>query len=231
MENILENNIGVTKCGHIYCYTCLKVTYERYKNCPVCKRGLEHGDIWKISYKDQITDQTEKIDTEFDKLISEVGTKLAHLIKYIKESKKHIIIFSQWHELLEKIGKVLDKHEIKNLFCKGNVYQKDKAIREFNENDTVKVIMLSSDSTAAGTNLTKASVVIFIDPIYGEYKVRKNQEKQAIGRAYRLGQKNIVEVVRFIIQDTIEEEIYNINVKEDKKMINVDNTLDEILIN
>ena len=60
--------------------------------------------------------------------------------------------------------------------------------------------MLSSDSTAAGTNLTKASQVIFIDPIYGDYKFRKDQEKQAIGRAHRLGQKSQIKVIRFIIQ-------------------------------
>lgn len=77
--------------------------------------------------------------------------------------------------------------------------------------------MLSSDSTAAGTNLTKASQVIFIDPIYGDYKFRKDQERQAVGRAHRLGQKSNIKVIRFIIKETVEEEIYKMNMEEDKK--------------
>jgi SNF2 family DNA or RNA helicase len=42
-------------------------------------------------------------------------------------------------------------------------------------------------------------------------------EGQAIGRAHRTGQTKQVSVVRFIIKDTVEEEIYNENIKEDAK--------------
>jgi hypothetical protein len=42
-------------------------------------------------------------------------------------------------------------------------------------------------------------------------------EWQAIGRAYRMGQTKKVNVVRFIMKDTVEEEIYKINKEEDKK--------------
>ena len=69
----------------------------------------------------------------------------------------------------------------------------------------------------AGTNLTKATQVILLDPIYGNYEYRKNQEKQAIGRAHRLGQHNNIKVIRFIIENSIEEEIYVMNVDEDRK--------------
>jgi SNF2 family DNA or RNA helicase len=42
-------------------------------------------------------------------------------------------------------------------------------------------------------------------------------EGQAIGRAHRTGQTKQVSVVRFIIKDTVEEEIYNENLIEDVK--------------
>ena len=119
--------------------------------------------------------------------------------------------------LLQKIGNILSEYGIKNVYCKGNVYQRDKAIREFNMNDNIKVIMLSSDSAASGINLTKAKRVVFVDQIYGSYEYRYNTRWQAIGRVYRLGQVNNVKVVQFIIKNTIEEEIYENNVAEDKK--------------
>ena len=119
--------------------------------------------------------------------------------------------------MFANVGEVLDDYGIKNVFCKGNVWQRDKAIREFNSDKNIKVIMLSSESAASGTNLTKAEMVILLDPVYGTYEYRRNTEWQAIGRAYRMGQTKQVQVVRFIVKNTVEEEIYNMNKSMDKE--------------
>jgi hypothetical protein len=151
-------------------------------------------------------------------LISKVGTKLANLIFFLKKNDTHTIIFSQWDDLLKNVGEVLNDYGIKNVFCKGHVWQRDKAIRDFQENNDIKVIMLSSESAASGTNLTKADTVIFLDPVYGTSEYRKNTERQATGRAHRMGQTKQVKVVRFIIKNTVEHEIYDLNIIEDKKL-------------
>ena len=211
LSPIPENDIGVTRCGHIFCFECLKLTVTNNHKCPACREQLGNGDVSLISYvKEGETNTDEK------ELINTLGTKLAHLILYLKSSNEHTIIFSQWDGLLIKIGRILKEHNIPNVFCKGHCFQRDKAIRDFNDDDKIKVIMLSSDRAAAGTNLTRASQIIFIDPIYGDYKYRKDQERQAIGRAYRLGQKSQIKVVRLLIKGSIEEEIYNMNLEEDK---------------
>lgn len=217
-DNIPESDIGVTICGHIYCYECLKIAVSKYHSCPYCKRKLGESDCFVMSCEkkeiEQSVDQKNKAV-----LINELGTKLANLITYLRSSGEHTIIFSQWDDLLRRVGRILKDNNIPNVFCRGNCFQRDKAIREFNQDNKIKVIMLSSDSTAAGTNLTKASQVIFIDPIYGTYEHRKGQERQAIGRAHRLGQKSNIRVIRFIIKDSIEEEIYRMNLIEDKKHV------------
>lgn len=230
LGEIPEDDIGVTICGHMFCYECIKMATVKSKSCPYCKKKLESKDLYLLSYerKKKVVTQEEK---DKSALINEIGTKLANLITYLRESDQHTIIFSQWDDLLRRVGRVLNENKIPNVFCKGNCYQRDKAIREFNTDNKIKVIMLSSDSTAAGTNLTKASQVIFIDPIYGTYEYRKGQEKQAIGRAHRLGQKANLKIVRFIIKDTVEEEIYNINAMEDKKYVSDYMNSNEIVIN
>jgi superfamily II DNA or RNA helicase len=86
--------------------------------------------------------------------------------------------------------------------------------------------MLSSESAASGTNLTAASQVILLDPVYGSYEFRRNTEWQAIGRAYRMGQTKPVTVVRFIIKDTVESEIYELNKLEDSKLNITTNVLE-----
>jgi SNF2 family DNA or RNA helicase len=231
LDEIPENDIGVTKCGHIFCYECLRLTITKYHTCPYCKNKLSEQDIYILSYERKKKDQnTSAVEKDKISLINDIGTKLANLILYLRESGEHTIIFSQWDDLLRRVGRILKENSIPNVFCKGNCYQRDKAIREFNSDDKIKVIMLSSDSTAAGTNLTKASQVIFIDPIYGDYKYRKDQERQAIGRAHRLGQKAKIKIIRFIIQDSIEEEIYQTNLIEDNKHAHDYETLQEIHI-
>jgi SNF2 family DNA or RNA helicase len=97
--------------------------------------------------------------------------------------------------------------------------------------------MLSSGSAAAGTNLTAASTVILLDPVYkesedgtmGSYEYRRNVEWQAIGRAYRTGQTKKVTIVRMIIKDSVEEEIYKKNKEEDLKYKDDKSLIDKLL--
>ena len=232
LGEIPENGVGVTKCGHIFCYECLQMTVSKSHKCPYCNNKLNNNEIYVLSYEKKKKKETmTKEEKSKSELINEFGTKLANIITYIKETDKHTIVFSQWDDLLRKVGRVLQLNNIPNVFCRGNCYQRDKAIREFNDDDKIKVIMLSSDSSAAGTNLTKASQVIFIDPIYGNYQYRKDQERQAVGRAHRLGQKLNIKVIRFIIKDSVEEEIYKMNMEEDKKNNSILVNVTEVNVN
>ena len=216
MGSVTGLDLGVTKCGHIFCYNCVKPYVEKSNKCPTCQAIVKSDEIFMVERKVPEEKQSQEFQDK-QALVSKVGTKLANLIFFLKKNGKHSIIFSQWDDLLHKVGETLDEYGIKNVFCKGNVWQRDKAIREFNSRDDIKVIMLSSERTASGTNLTKAENVILLDPVYGTYEYRRNTEWQAIGRAYRMGQTNQVNVVRLIIKNTVEEQIYNMNKDEESK--------------
>ena len=217
LDEIPESDIGVTDCGHLFCHECIKTVVIQKHECPYCRKKLNNNEVKLISFEIKKTKNVNNEQKNKNDLINEFGTKLANLICYLKSTTERTIVFSQWDSLLLKIGKIMSQNGIRNVFCRGNVYQRDKAIREFNQNDNIRVIMLSSESSASGANLTEASTVIFIDIVYGDYEYRDNTERQAWGRAYRIGQKNRVKIVRFIIKDTVEEEIYNMNKLEDAK--------------
>ena len=156
------------------------------------------------------------INKTIDKEVNKYGTKISYIIDYIKKSpKKYRIIFSQWDKLLNNVGKILEENGIKILYCKGTPYQKDKVLKLFsdnNENNEHRIIMLSSEKTASGSNLSNAEEVIFLDPIYGNKERRKNVEIQAIGRVRRLGNNfKKIKVLKLIIKDTIEEKTHKDN--------------------
>ncbi len=212
LDPIKEHDLGITFCGHIYCYSCISTILKESKSsgimsaCPDCKKSLDVDKIFLIS-----ENKSKEVNT--------LGTKLAYIINYIKSTpKKYRIIFSQWDYLLKEVGKVLESNGIKQLYCQGNVYQKDKVLRLFNSQDTenndYRIIMLSSESTVSGSNLNNAEEVIFLDPIYGDKQYRLNTENQAIGRVRRLGNKHKeIKVIRLYIRDSVEEDIYKSNIK------------------
>ncbi len=212
LDQIKEHDLGITFCGHIYCYSCISTIIKESKSsgmrseCPSCKKHLELDKIFLMS-------------ANKSKEVNSLGTKLAYIINYIKSTpNKYRIIFSQWDYLLKEVGKVLEENGIKQLYCQGNVYQKDKVLRLFNskdvDNNEFKIIMLSSESTVSGSNLNNAEEVIFLDPIYGDKQYRLNTENQAIGRVRRLGNKHKnIKVLRLLIKDSVEEEIFKSNQK------------------
>uniref|UniRef100_A0A6C0EB49 RING-type domain-containing protein n=1 Tax=viral metagenome TaxID=1070528 RepID=A0A6C0EB49_9ZZZZ len=222
LNPITGDDVGMTKCGHIYCYNCIVNEIKRTKKCTLCKTPLTFGmgksDVIKVAI--EMPTKTEKMTKEIkDKmaLIEKEGTKLANLMYFIKSIKEKCIVFSQWDDMLLKVGHILSFYGIKNVFCRGNVYQRSKAISDFVTKSDVQVIMLSSASSAAGINLTVAKYVIMFEPVYEErIEDRINTEWQAIGRAHRTGQDSEVTVVRLIIKGTVEEEIYNLNKKQDE---------------
>jgi SNF2 family DNA or RNA helicase len=150
-------------------------------------------------------------------LIEKYGSKLGKAISIIRTlvaiPESRIIIFSQWDNMLSLIGKTLSENGIENCFVKGNVWSRNSAINKFKagknlEGDDNKVIMLSLKNAASGTNLTEATHILFIEPINASSEECRAIEGQAIGRACRVGQKNKVNVMRILIQNSIEEEIY-----------------------
>lgn len=155
LEAVDSKDVGVTKCGHIYDYQCIKSMLKTTPKCPVCNTRLKENEVFLISYEKKEKKPTGLVKDKLD-MINRIGTKLTNLIYYLTEIDDHVIIFSQWTDLLLKVGQVLDEYNIENRFCRGHVWQRDKAIREFNESDDIKVIMLSSESAASGTNLTLA---------------------------------------------------------------------------
>jgi SNF2 family DNA or RNA helicase len=218
LSYIEKDNLGITNCGHIYCYSCLQEMFVATNKCPYCKNVLTPGSYFKL-----VGNHTKKkVDTSFNTLLNKVGTKLANLIQYLQKNRdKKFILFSQWDNLLIKVGIILDEHGIKNKFCKGNCHQRTNAIKKFSTDNNMSVIMLSLTNTASGTNLTKASHIIILDSVLGTPKYIMDVENQALARAVRLGQKNEhVTVVRFLIKNTIEEKIYN----KVKNQINQNNT-------
>jgi SNF2 family DNA or RNA helicase len=194
------DNPTMTKCGHIFCYECLKMCLATKKQCPLCKTNLQGEKLLVVNGKKN----NENNDLN-NPLIHKYGSKLGKLITIIRhlvaQDDIRIIVFSQWDDMLSLIGKTLAENEIENCFVKGNVWSRNSAIRKFKEVKTIegsdnKVIMLSLKNAASGTNLTEATHIFFVEPINASREESRAIESQAIARACRVGQKQKIMLIQ-----------------------------------
>ena len=150
--------------------------------------------------------------------INKWGTKMAFLIKYLEKIlvnlSNRIIVFSQWDSMLKLVGKVLDEFNIKYLNLNGSIHVVNGRIRRFKLDESIRIVLMSSEKSASGLNLQEANHIVLLDTMNTDKDNSKIIEDQAIGRAARIGQKNKVQVLRLIMQDTIEHDYYNINTKQ-----------------
>jgi SNF2 family DNA or RNA helicase len=205
----------LTPCGHMFCNNCIQTCLKIKPECPMCKHNVTHDTLIDIKKKKETTQEevSENTNPLTNPLVHKYGSKLGKLIQMTRtllSQDARIIIFSQWDDMLTLIGKSMGENGIDCSFISGNVYCRNKAIKRFkmggNDNS---VILLSLANSASGTNLTEATHIIIVEPIDETKEAIKAIEGQAIGRAVRLGQKQVIKVIRILCKATIEEEIYN----------------------
>ena len=230
--------IVLTQCRHIFCLGCAKQMSNELKNnfnCPECRTSIQCNTL-NITTVEMINKEPEpkapdaivdisniilspienKLGADWkNKCINKYGSKMATLVEYLyklfENKENRVIIFSQYDKMLRMIGITLEEYAIKFVYCCGNNYVLNKNINKFKKDDSIRVILLSSESANSGSNLTEANYIVMIDVLYDNIEKVKAMESQAIGRAVRLGQKLPVKVVRFITRGTVEEDHFNTN--------------------
>lgn len=152
------------------------------------------------------------------------SSKLEQCMEILKEASNSghkILLFSGYTSMFELIEKELKQMNIKYFKLTGatKVDERIKLVDEFNENPDIKVFLVSLKAGGTGLNLTGADMVIHYDPWWNI-----STENQATDRAYRIGQKNNVQVYKLITKNSIEEKIYELQEKKATLAENMLNT-------
>ena len=134
------------------------------------------------------------------------------IVDAIKGGHK-ILLFSGYSSMFEYIENELNKHGIRFMKLVGQtkVDTRMDLVNKFNEDDDIKVFLISLKAGGTGLNLISADMVIHYDPWWN-----LSAENQATDRTYRIGQKRNVQVYKLITKNSIEEKIYNLQEKKAK---------------
>lgn len=125
-----------------------------------------------------------------------------HMLKATASEGHKVLIFSQFVRHLGIVKEYLDQEKIKYAYLDGTTKDRQGQVKSFQEDDGVKIFLISLKAGGVGLNLTAAEYVFLLDPWWNPAV-----EAQAIDRAHRIGQENKVIIYKFITRNTVEEKI------------------------
>lgn len=139
--------------------------------------------------------------------------QLFRLLEQSKVSGRRVLIFSQFTQMLKMIATELSKRGEQYFYLDGQTPSEERIAlcNSFNDGER-DMFLISLKAGGTGLNLTGADTVILYD-LWWNPAV----EEQAADRAHRMGQKEVVQVIKLIANGTIEEKMSELQQK--KKML------------
>lgn len=213
-----------------------------FPRCFSCREAINQRDVFEVIHHDDDDDNDNTTNGLYDatppgaettrpppritlrRLNSHSSAKIAALISHLKILRRTApgtksVVFSQFTSFLDLIEPALARENIPFLRFDGATSQKSRAsiLSTFAENPPKvlkngMVLLLSLRAGGVGLNLTMARRVFMMDP-WWSFAV----EAQAIDRVHRMGQEHEVQVVRFVVKESIEGRM--LKVQERKKFI------------
>ncbi|KXT00986.1 hypothetical protein AC578_8198 [Pseudocercospora eumusae] len=227
----------LTICGHTFCKECLQQWFQQKRSCPTCKRKLGAHDLHDITFKPKemrlqeesaeapssqspgntATASIKSIYSDVDsRLMDEIksidlptsyGTKIDTLGRHVhwirdNDPGAKSIIFSQYREFLDVLGGAL--RDFKIGFAR---LGRSGAVEKFRNDASIDCLLLDAKTDSSGLTLVNATHVFVCEPL-----IQTAVELQAIARVHRIGQTRPTTVWMYLINETVEEAIYETSV-------------------
>ncbi|KAH7328184.1 SNF2 family DNA-dependent ATPase [Stachybotrys elegans] len=239
IDETQEEVLGyMTPCFHVVCRSCIKNFRERAQEmvdprysagpCPVCDTvvRLEYVELRRRDVdaehdgpaKSKSKAQGKKLDrydgphTKTRALVEDLLRSKAASEANPSEPPFKSVVFSGWTSHLDLIELALKAAGISFTRLDGSMSRtaRTAAMDSFRDDPSVHVILVSIMAGGLGLNLTAGNNVYVMEPQYNPAA-----EAQAIDRVHRLGQKRPVRTVRYIMRDSFEEKMLEL---QEKKM-------------
>ncbi|KAM6414608.1 helicase-like transcription factor isoform 2-T2 [Rhynochetos jubatus] len=220
----------ITRCVHVFCKACvLEVIRSEQPNarCPLCRNELRVEHLMECPLEEE-TDSSNGKTSEQEWISSSKIDALMHALTQLRsdDPAAKCLVVSQFTAFLSLIENPLRSWTVDlsifTLFREsgfaftrldGSMVQKKRAeaIRCFQSSQagSPTVMLLSLKAGGVGLNLTAASRVFLMDPAWNPAA-----EEQCFDRCHRLGQEHDVVITKFIVKDSVEENMLKIQTKK-----------------
>ncbi|KAI2626751.1 SNF2 family N-terminal domain-containing protein [Hypoxylon sp. NC1633] len=189
----------LSSCSHLVCRDCHPKHESRQQVCPQCTSGNRSSSIQQL-LQDMRPIGPDSV--EFNQGIK-WPTKLRAFLEDIQQqATRKSIVFSSWKKTLDLVGDPLKSNNLLHYTIHGSLSleERRRVLREFQAHGRANILLMTLGTGAVGLNLAVATRIYLLEPQWNP-----SVEKQAFGRAIRLGQTEQVTIIRYIMKDTIED--------------------------
>ncbi|KAF3827212.1 hypothetical protein GH733_002698 [Mirounga leonina] len=202
----------ITHCAHVFCKPCICQVIQNeqpHAKCPLCRNDI-HGDNLLECPPEELECDTEKKSTMEWTSSSKINA-LMHALIDLRKKNPNIksLVVSQFTTFLSLIETPLRASGFVFTRLDGSMAQKKRveSIQCFQNTEagSPTIMLLSLKAGGVGLNLSAASRVFLMDPAWNPAA-----EDQCFDRCHRLGQKQEVIITKFIVKDSVEENMLKI---------------------
>ncbi|GAA5939099.1 hypothetical protein JCM3775_003183 [Rhodotorula graminis] len=203
-DDVVTEDAILSCCGHDGKLAAVEEAVARGRCVePSCGAEVERHNLLTA----------ESLGTDRDS--GHFGYKLETLVTVIEQTPEddRVIVFVQFDDLFDKVHETLTVYGIPTAVVKGTANQQSSAITAFQSATKAKnqkvLLLLATDSSSSGANLTSANWAIFVSPLFTDSKEQyKALSTQAIGRIHRYGQLKTAHVVHLLTHATKDIEVF-----------------------
>ncbi|OTA54482.1 P-loop containing nucleoside triphosphate hydrolase protein [Hypoxylon sp. EC38] len=196
----------LTPCQHLLCNDCYTDWEAEINSTKRGRRSRCH--LCQGSGPKARTKARKAINNRTAINLSGQSSKIALLVEDIRKHRdsEKCIVFSSWTRTLDIVSQVFCREGIRfgRIDGKLSTGERRKVLEQFQADPNMQTLLMSLGTGAVGLNITAATRVHILEPQWNP-----SVEKQAIGRALRLGQTRPVTVVKYRVGSSIEEHIYS----------------------
>ncbi|EFJ24758.1 hypothetical protein SELMODRAFT_414152 [Selaginella moellendorffii] len=198
----------LTPCAHQMCRECLFNSWRTSAGgpCPICRRSCTKQELITVPTSNRFRVNVEEQWKESSKVEA-----LLQQLETLRESKS--VVFSQWTAFLDLLEIPLKRKNFRFVRLDGTLSQhkREQVLKDFSNIPDVAVMLISLKAGGVGLNLTAASNAFLMDPWWNPAV-----EEQAIMRIHRIGQTQNVSIKRFIVKDSVEERMQQVQARKQR---------------
>ena len=191
-------------CSRVFCAACLLMSMTRRPECPLCRSAIHPSKCTKLITRS--AEGNEIVDAATAAAVAAATgpteeKKPEALLRILRENPDgRFLIFSRYDNPFETIETAVEGLGIQVKYLKGNKDSIAATLRAFDAG-SVRCLLLNSRSMGAGLNIIGATHVILLHAMTHE------EEKQILGRAYRMGRKGPLHFIKLLHKN---EESYSV---------------------
>ncbi|NBO71375.1 MAG: hypothetical protein EBU66_06725 [Bacteroidetes bacterium] len=179
-------------CSRIFCGKCILLCYTRNPTCALCRTSFQLKDLTKVVSHKEETAIVDSVEANSEDILEKKPETLMRLFRDNPEGR--FLVFSRYDNPFTAIESAIEGVGVNVKQLKGNKDAIASTLRAF-QNGDIRCLLLNSHYAGSGLNITAATHVVLLHAMTHE------EEKQILGRAYRMGRTGPLQFIRLLHSD------------------------------